>query len=73
MCPASPDHKWPEWDSNTELSDSEVQVLSTLCRALAPHTPDGVKQDVDEESVALGRNVAFGQEYLVVAALHQVL
>ena len=73
MCPASPDHTWPEWDSNTELSDSGVQALSTLRGALAPHAPDSVKQDIDEESVALGRNVAFGQEYLVVAALHQVL
>ena len=73
MCPDSPDHKWPKGDSNRQLSDSGVQALSTLCRALAPHAPDSVKQDVDEESVALGRNVAFGQEYLVVAALHQVL
>ena len=52
MCPASPDHKWPEWDSNTELSDSGVQALSTLRGALAPHAPDSVKQDIDEESVA---------------------
>lgn len=73
MCPASPDHKWPEWDLNTELSDSRVQALSKLHTTLAPHTPDSVKQDIDEEGIALSRDVAFGQEHLVVAALHQVL
>lgn len=61
--PSLPDHKWPEWDS-------VKGCLTPDSKALVPHEPDSVKQDVDEEGITLRRDVAFGQEHLVVAALH---
>ena len=67
-----PDHRWPEW-MQTQSYVTRVQALSKLHRDLALHSPDSVKQDVNEEGIALSRDVAFGQEHLVVAALHQVL
>lgn len=54
-------------------ADSRARAPSEPHGPRAPHAPDSVKQDVNEEGVALGRDVAFGQEHLVIAALHQVL
>lgn len=36
-------------------------------------SPNGIQQDINEEGVALRRDVAFCQEDFVVAALHQIL
>lgn len=67
-----PVHKWPEWDSTKGYLTPDSELFPNPTGS-GPHTPDSVKQDVNEEGIALSRDVAFGQEHLVVAALHQVL
>ena len=34
---------------------------------------DSIQQDVNEEEIALGRDVEAGKEHFVIAALHKVL
>lgn len=56
------------WSHQGALAHTEIMRLGR-----AGDSPDGVKQNVDEESVALCRDVPFGQKHFVVAPFHQVL
>ena len=53
----------------------ETTKMTTQNDNITNHSdqPDGFQQDIDEEDVALRRDVAFGQKDLVVTAFHQVL